>query len=175
MPEIRNWETDQIIIENKNLSLKELIEVAVKKGANLEMADLAGANLAGAHLEMANLAGANLAGAHLEGAHLEWAYLAGANLAGAKIDYKIQEGLLQQVTDIVLKDNDKLDISSWHDSCGTTHCLAGWACFLSDAAKELEKNHGTEIAGLLTLGAEAHSYFFKDNKTTLEWLKKCQK
>ena len=140
MPEIRNWETDQIIIENKNLSLKELIEVAVKKGANLEMADLAG-----------------------------------ANLAGAKIDYKIQEGLLQQVTDIVLKDNDKLDISSWHDSCGTTHCLAGWACFLSDAAKELEKNHGTEIAGLLTLGAEAHSYFFKDNKTTLEWLKKCQK
>ena len=61
--------------EKENNTIKETLSEAVRKGANLE-----GANLAGAYLECANLAGAKLKDAYLAGANLEGAYLAGANL-----------------------------------------------------------------------------------------------
>tara|TARA_R110002051_G_scaffold171338_1_gene241814 strand:+ start:169 stop:372 length:204 start_codon:yes stop_codon:yes gene_type:complete len=59
-------------------------------------------------------------------------------------------------------------MEEWH--CETSHCLAGWACHINPTAKELEKTHGTEIAGLLTLGAEAHTHFYKENEEVLAWL-----
>ena len=61
-------------------------------------------------------------------------------------------------------------MEAWHSDCGTSHCLAGWACHLNEKAKELEESQGSAIAGLLTLGPEAHNYFYKSNKEVKEWL-----
>ena len=127
------------------------------------------ANLSGANLSGADLAGADLRNANLE-TNLENADLENANLAGADLDYQIQDGLLQQIAKIILENPKSLEMGSWH-TCETTHCLAGWACYLNPVAKELEETHGTEIAGLLTLGHKAHAYFFKENEETIEWLK----
>ena len=154
-------------------------------GANLEGADLEGADLGGANLEDANLRDAYLAGADIRGAYLagadlrgadlmdvklEYADLINADLKGAKIDYQIQDGLLREIEKIILENPESLEMGSWH-TCETTHCLAGWACHLNPVAKGLEKTHGAAIAGLLTLGYEAHAYFFKENEETIEWLK----
>jgi uncharacterized protein YjbI with pentapeptide repeats len=73
--EIKHRHTGAILYSGGGESLRDVVEAAVKAGANLAGANLAGAYLAGANLDGANLAGANLAGA----------YLAGANLDGAKL------------------------------------------------------------------------------------------
>ena len=139
-------------------------------GANLVDADLRGACLRGADLRGADLVDADLRGADLMDVKLEYADLINADLKGAKIDYQIQDGLLREITKIILENPESLEMGSWH-TCETTHCLAGWACHLNPVAKKLEKTHCAEIAGLLTLGYEAHAYFFKENAETIEWLK----
>ena len=161
-----NAEVEQ---QNYNFQLGYAVKEAVGKGAYLGGANLEDAYLGDAYLRDAYLGGAYLGGANLGGAYLGGAYLGGAYLGGANLDYKLQEGLLGEIAAIVIADNTCLDMGIWH--CGTTHCLAGWACHLNDKAKELEKTHGTQIAGLLTLGAEAHSHFFDDNEEAIEWLK----
>ncbi len=109
---IKNIDGNILFKSNKVSSLKECIELAVKKKVSLEEADLRGANLCKANLEGADLRGAycpnaNLEGANLkntnfnttiirtslkganlkeanfEGANLEEVYLKGANLKGA--------------------------------------------------------------------------------------------
>jgi uncharacterized protein YjbI with pentapeptide repeats len=55
------------------------------RGANLRGADLNCANLRGANLNCANLSGADLSGANLRGADLSGANLRGANLRGADL------------------------------------------------------------------------------------------
>ena len=72
-------------LEKENNTIKETLEEAVKRGANLVDANLVGTNLAGANLVGAYLEGAYLEGANLVGANLEGAYLAGANLVGANL------------------------------------------------------------------------------------------
>ena len=72
MAEIRNRWTNEVIVKDENLTVKELAE---KHRANLD-----GANLDGANLNRANLDGANLDGANLDGANLNWATLDGATL-----------------------------------------------------------------------------------------------
>ena len=69
------------------------IESGRKKGkrADLQGANLQGANLLGANLQGADLLGANLQGADLEGANLEGAYLEGANLEGATFDLNFKK------------------------------------------------------------------------------------
>ena len=62
-----------------------LAELAVAKKANLNEADLSGANLRGANLNEANLRGADLRGADLSRANLSGANLRGANLSGANL------------------------------------------------------------------------------------------
>ena len=156
-------------LENANLA-GAYLEDANLEGAYLENANLAGANLMGANLRGANLEDADLSGTNLGGAYLEYTNLENANLAGADLDYQIQDGLLQQIAKIILENPKSLEMGSWH-TCETTHCLAGWACHLNPVAKGLEKTHGAAIAGLLTLGYEAHAYFFKENAETIEWLK----
>ena len=61
-------------------TIAEAVAEATKRGANLECANLRGANLRGANLECANLECANLRGANLECANLECANLRCANL-----------------------------------------------------------------------------------------------
>ena len=161
-------------LEYANLSGAKLrdanLEYANLKDAYLGNAKLWGANLGGANLEDANLMDADLRGANLEGANLEGAKLRGADLENANLDYQIQEGLLQQIAKIILENPESLEMGDWH-TCETTHCLSGWACYLNPVAKGLEKTHGAAIAGLLTLGYEAHAYFFKKNEEVIEWLK----
>ena len=144
--------------------------------ADLRRADLRGADLRGADLERAILERTNLIGADLERANLRGAYLERANLEGAKIDYQIEEGLIQKIRDIVFHNNKNLFMRNWHygcddASCGTAHCIAGWACELGKNGKELEKKYGPEVAGLLLLGPEAHGHFFDDNYQAIQWLK----
>jgi hypothetical protein len=50
------------------------------------------------------------------------------------------------------------------------HCIAGWAVTLSSTGKKLEEEVGTQVAGLLLLGEEAHSHFFDDNQEVYKWL-----
>ncbi|HEY9885990.1 MAG TPA: pentapeptide repeat-containing protein [Vampirovibrionales bacterium] len=144
------------------------------RGANLKNADLTwaylkGADLSGAHLSGTALRGADLTGADLSGTDLHSADLSGANFTETKLDYQIEPGLLQQVAKAALKHPKSLKMSDWH-TCATTHCIAGWACHLAENGKELEKSHGPEIAGLLLLGAEAHSHFFDSNGDARKYL-----
>ena len=83
--EIKNVVTGQVLFSAEVESWKELVEQAVKVGANLKGANLKGANLKGANLKGANLSGANLFGANLEGANLKGANLKGANLYCANL------------------------------------------------------------------------------------------
>ena len=62
--QIKNLQGD-VIFEAEGGSLKAVVELAVKQGANLYGANLEGANLKGANLYGANLEGANLYGANL--------------------------------------------------------------------------------------------------------------
>jgi uncharacterized protein YjbI with pentapeptide repeats len=158
-------------------------------GANLSYANLSGTDLSGANLSRANLSRANLSRADLSRANLSYAdlsyadlsyadlsgtdlsgaNLSRANLSGAKINYQIEDGLLLRVSCAALSRDDALEMRTWH-TCETTHCIAGWACHLAKNGKELEGAHGTQIAGLLLLGAEAHSHFFDHNETARQWL-----
>jgi len=61
MSKIYNYVTKKLITEDKKLSIKELVEKAVKEKINLSDADLSDAFLSGADLsEGADLRGANL-------------------------------------------------------------------------------------------------------------------
>lgn len=72
--------------ESEENTIKETLECAIKVRANLEGADLIGANLEGANLKGADLIGADLIGANLKGAYLIGADLKGANLKGANLE-----------------------------------------------------------------------------------------
>ena len=76
-------------LEKENNTIKETLEEAVKRGADLLCANLADANLVDANLVGANLVGAFLVGANLVGANLE-----GGNFG----DW----GKLQSISDILI-------------------------------------------------------------------------
>lgn len=147
------YHTDgHLLFEDSNLTLIKLVE---KNKSNLHSADLYNANLHSADLSGADLSGANLSS---------------ANLSEAKIDYQLETGLIEKIAQQVVNNPDTLEMNTWH-TCDTTHCIAGWACHLAINGKEMEATHGTQIAGLLLLGAEAHSHFFDENDKALEYLK----
>ncbi|MGL5936162.1 MAG: pentapeptide repeat-containing protein [Cetobacterium sp.] len=148
-------------------------------GANLADAYLADAYLAGADLADAYLAGADLAGADLAGANLAGAYLAGANLAGATVgghashgrallgDIKADPTLPARVAAAAIAPN-ALDMGNWH-TCGTTHCLGGWAITLSGpAGRALEKTTSSSVAAAMLLPSVAH-LFYASNEEALMW------
>jgi len=90
--QIKHRHNDEVIYESEKETIKEAVEEAVSKYANLEYANLKYANLKyanlkGANLEYANLEGANLKYANLEDANLEGANLEGANLENANLKY----------------------------------------------------------------------------------------
>ena len=69
----------------ENNTIKDTVEEAVRRGANLYSADLRDANLRGADLSGADLSGADLSGADLRDAYLRGAYLSGADLRDANL------------------------------------------------------------------------------------------
>jgi uncharacterized protein YjbI with pentapeptide repeats len=145
-------------------------------GADLARANLTGANLTGADLARANLTRANLACAYLTGADLTradltGAYLAGADLARAKgISYdKLREQLgiefdpelPRKIVAQVEAHPETWDQGTWHSTCGTKHCIAGWAVQLTPQGRYIEKQLGTANAATLLLwrdGVEMPSF-----------------
>jgi hypothetical protein len=82
-----------------------------------------------------------------------------------------QRAALKAVARAALAEEVALDMSMWHktDTCGTTHCIGGWAQALSTdpAMKALHPS----VAGALILGPVAANHFGDDDKTAREWLK----
>ena len=76
----------EIIFKANVDNIKDAVEEAVMRGADLGGANLSDANLRGANLRDANLRDANLCCADLRGANLRCADLGGANLCGADLD-----------------------------------------------------------------------------------------
>ena len=89
--QIKNRWTGSVLFEyeKENNTIKDTLIEALKQCADLDGANLRGANLRGADLDGANLRGADLRGADLDGANLRGAdlrvaYLRGADLGVAK-------------------------------------------------------------------------------------------
>ena len=74
-----------VLFKSSKTTIKEAVEDADLRGANLGGANLIGANLGGANLIGANLIGADLGGANLIGANLIGANLRDADLGGANL------------------------------------------------------------------------------------------
>jgi len=83
--EIKNRWTGSIIFEysKKKNTIKDTLEEARRRDADLSCADLSDANLCDADLSGADLSGADICGADLSGADLCGADLSGAYLSGA--------------------------------------------------------------------------------------------
>lgn len=84
---IKNRLTGSIIFEysKKDNTIKDTLEEAIRRGANLRGADLRGADLLGAYLRGADLSDADLSDADLRDAYLIGADLRDANLHGADL------------------------------------------------------------------------------------------
>ena len=78
-------------------------------------------------------------------------------------------GLMKSIAETVLERPGSLRMDKWH--CGTAHCVAGWACVLSEHAKKIESASDTETAGYAMLPSFSH-LFFVDNNQALTELKK---
>jgi len=101
----------------------------------------------GANLSYANLHGAYLHGANLRGANLRGADLSYANLRGADLSYAPKIENIHQAVYEAASAPGALDMGDWHNSCGTTHCRAGWIVVLAgDEGKALEDKIGTPAA-----------------------------
>ena len=141
--EIKNKRTGLVLFEyeKENNTIKDTIEKAVERGANLtganltgaylRGANLGGANLGGADLEGANLGGADLEGANLEGANLEGVDLEGANLEGANLRgaYLYVEDQEINVKSILenFEEKNKIKIKKWY--INKNIIPTRWSCF----------------------------------------------
>jgi hypothetical protein len=123
-------------------------------GANLRSADLVGANLRSADLQSADLRSADLEGVDLASANLWNAKLAGANLKGvaASLGIVVDPQLPAAIVARIEAEPGSWQQDAWHSSCGTRHCIAGFATVLSGAlGKYLDKQLGTSTAATLLL------------------------
>ena len=146
---------------------------AILTRANLTRANLTGADLTGANLTDAILTGADLTGADLTDAILTRANLTRANLTDAP--FKIDR-IHQKVYNAASAEG-ALDMTSWHNSCGTAHCRAGWVVTLAgDAGRTLEWVYGTPAAAALIYVASDPDIgkmpdFYCNNETALADMK----
>ena len=164
--------------------------------ANLSNADLWNANLSNADLRNANLSDANLSNADLSDANLRNADLSDANLSDANLrnanlpsGYRRITNILKETAQHILAHQELLNMGIWHsnndwmskglglsplgqESCGTTHCMAGWAHVI--ASREIPELRSDKVnvhlVGKLALGDEAEKHFFDSNKKAIEFL-----
>ncbi len=164
--EIKHRWTGAVLFAKECASLKVCVEAAVEARANLSAADLRGADL-----NAANLSGADLRGADLRGAH-------GLDLATPEES----EAMLAKIAEVVLSQPKRLNMAHWHGqswdathtppeeehSCGTAHCLAGWAQALCPVP--LIRRMDPERAGIMLIPTAAHM-FRKTDAEALEFLR----
>jgi len=132
-------------LSKANLSGANLSESTLFR-ANLSSANLLGANLAGAHLVESNLSGANLSGVNLSRANLSESNLSNANLLGVQglASMKEEMEMLVLLREQIRQESFEFDMSHWHawdeeiadvdrfsfesflETCGTSHCGAGF-------------------------------------------------
>jgi hypothetical protein len=126
-----------------------------------------------ADLRRADLRRANLSGANLSGANLSEANLSGAFGFAPVTESAI--AILLQVADQVVGNPAALEMSDVHN-CNTTHCGAGWVCFLSPEASVLEKILGWNVTACLFCPIpEFTSLFYSSNKEMMEFLEEVRK
>jgi len=140
-------------------------------GGDLRDAYLRGGDLRGGDLREADLREADLREADLREADLREADLLGANfrdadLRGTKFsDVPIRpEDLLEQIA-VAIRKPGALDMYDWH-TCETTHCLGGWAAYLTPGGVEFARKTSDHLAGVLLAPELAH-LFYKDHVTAL--------
>ncbi len=186
--DLRDYDLRHIDFHGARLDGASLVD------ASLDIASLVRASLVGARLDGARLDGARLDGARLDGASLVDARLDGARLekiASFPVEMPIVENIDQKILDAILDDSGDLrtvsengagesvpalEMSSWHHSCGTSHCRAGWAITLAGGeGRMLEKLWGPEVAGtmiyLASRPGKAHPNFYAANGEALASLK----
>ncbi len=73
-----------------------------------------------------------------------------------------EEALIKEIAENVLDRPGSLNMGKWH--CGTSHCLAGWACILNETAAEIEQRFDTETAGDAVLPSYSHLFFETNEK-----------
>ena len=123
--------------------------------ADLRDSNLSGANLRGANMRGANMRGVDLRGADLRGADLSGVDLSDANMRDADLSDANMRGVpfinnIHQAVYAAASQEGALDMGSWHGSCGTTHCRAGWIISLAgDAGRAMEWCLGTPAAAAL--------------------------
>ncbi len=150
-------------LSDANLSGADLC-YANLSGARLSGADLSGADLCYANLSRVDLSGANLSSANLSSANLSGAYLSGADLEGADLSRADLSGVAEslgiatdpmlpaRIVDQISEHPESWNQGTWHTSCGTCHCIAGFATHLSgDLGRYLDKSLGTPTAAALLL------------------------
>lgn len=130
-------------------------------------------NFRGINLSWADLRGADLRGVDFRWACLYWADLSAANLEGAAglPDVPRVERLASKILGMIESGEGELEMEAWH-TCGTTHCLAGWAEHLAKAY-DLGGKLGTSVVGALIWHASCGVVpdFHASNEEALEWLR----
>lgn len=170
---------------------------AIFRGANLTGVDfssarLNGADFRGALLLECNFDGADLTEADLTGAYLCNARMSRAKLTGAKLSVLSHPSvgdtelltaepyppLVEDILCCIDSGRGRLDMHAWHtpemSSCGTVHCLAGWAVTVHAVGRRLEHLLGTSAAAALIFQAclgEVPDYY-STRKVALSWLRK---
>jgi len=131
-------------LSKANLSRADLTDCSLR-GANLSRADLSLADLSGANLAGANLSWANFAEADLSGADLSNANLYRTNLTGVTGLASTEEEMTMLVllSEQIRQEAFEFNMGHWHggdkeifpdessfesllNTCGTTHCAAGY-------------------------------------------------
>ena len=152
--EIKNRWTGSVIFEHAAEVNSWALTIKAAQDAIIDLRDV--------DLSHVDLRGANLSRADLSGAKVSAELIPTAEQAAP---------LLAEVAAAALVCDDALDMSTWH-TCETTHCIAGWAIQLAGKrGAALEKEYGSQSAGLALLGAEAASHFFDTNEEAREWLR----
>jgi Pentapeptide repeats (8 copies) len=104
MTKIINRFTGNIIIEDKNLSLRELLMKAIEQNSDLRGSDLRGSDLRDSNLSGSDLSGSNLSGSDLRGSNLSGSDLSGSDLSGSDLRYSNLRG--SDLRDSNLSDSD---------------------------------------------------------------------
>lgn len=74
-----------------------------------------------------------------------------AESLGFSVDADLPAKILEQIE----QHPESWDQTLWHNSCGTTHCIAGWAIVLSGSqGRSLERMWGTNVTATLLLWRE---------------------